>query len=66
MKLPNFVNSSADSPPKIGHDFTNNKEVQKWQLQKNSFNDKCAPKLKFFIEKKIRYIQKILDIENSL
>ena len=51
MKLPNFVNPSADSLPKIGHDFSN-KEVQKWQLSKNSFNKECAPKLVFFIEKK--------------
>ena len=53
MKLPSFVNPSADSSPKIGHDFSN-KEVQKWKLSKNSFNKKCAPKLVFFIEKKIQ------------
>jgi hypothetical protein len=28
MKLPNFVNPSADSSPKIGHDFSN-KGIQK-------------------------------------
>ena len=49
MKVPNFVNPSADSPPKIGHD----KEVQKWKLSKSRFNEKCAPKLVFFIAKKI-------------
>ena len=31
MKLPNFLNSSANSSPKIGHDFSN-KEVQKLKL----------------------------------
>ena len=51
MKLPNFVNPSADSSPKIGYDFSH-KEDQKWKLSKNSFSKKCAPKLVFFIEKK--------------
>ena len=51
MELPNFVNPSADSSPKIGHNFRN-KEVQKWKLSKNSFNNKCVPKLVFFIAKK--------------
>ena len=51
MKLPNFVNPSTDSSPKIGHDFSN-KKVQKWKSLKNLFNEKCAPKLVFFIEKK--------------
>ena len=50
MKLPNFVNPSADISPKIGHDFSN-KVVQKLKLSKNSFNKKCAHKLVFFIEK---------------
>jgi hypothetical protein len=51
MKLPNFVNPSTDSLPKIGHDFSN-KVVQKLKLSRNSFNKRCAPKLVFFIEKK--------------
>ena len=51
MKLPNFVNPSAVSSSKIGHDFCI-KEVQKWKLSNNSFNKKCAPKLVFLIEKK--------------
>ena len=38
MKLPNFLNSSADSSPKIGHDV-NNKGVQKLKLsKKKGFN----------------------------
>ena len=36
MKLPNFVNPSADSLPKTGPDFWN-KKVQKWKLSKRSF-----------------------------
>jgi hypothetical protein len=47
------VNPSADSPPKIGHDFSKtNKEVQKWKFSKSSFIEKCALKLFFFIAKK--------------
>ena len=33
MKLPNFLKSSADSSPKIGHDV-NDKGVQKLKLSK--------------------------------
>ena len=33
MKLPNFVNPSADSSPKIGQDFSN-KEVKNGSYQK--------------------------------
>ena len=33
MKLPNFENLSADSLPKIGHDFSN-KEVENGSYQK--------------------------------
>ena len=51
MKFPNFVNPSADTSPKIGHDFSNEK-VQKWKLSKKHFSKKCVPKLVFFIEKK--------------
>ena len=53
MKLPHFVNPSADRSPKIRHDFSN-KEVQKWKLSKNSFNKKFALKLVLFNEKKIQ------------
>ena len=35
-------------------------------LSKNCFIIKCAPKLVLLIEKKIRNIQMIFDIENSL
>ena len=65
MKLPNFVNPSADSSPKIGHDFSN-KGIQKWKLSKNSFNKKCAPKLVLLIKKNIGKIRMNFDIENSL
>ena len=37
MKLPNFVNSSADSSSKNVHDFSN-KVVQKLKLSKNYFH----------------------------
>ena len=50
MKLPNFVNPSADSSQKIGHAFSN-KEVQKRKLSKNISSEKCAPKLVYFNEK---------------
>ena len=49
MKLP-IVNPSADSPPKIWHDFSK-KEIQKLKLSQNSFNEKRAPELVFFIAK---------------
>ena len=65
MKLPNFVSSSGDGSSKIGHDFSN-KVVQKLKLSINHFYKKCAPKQLFFNEKKIRKIQMIFDIENSL
>ena len=53
MKLPNFLNPSADSSSKIRHDFSNT-VVQKLKLSKNNFNKKRAPKLVLFIEKKIQ------------
>ena len=40
--------------------------VLKLKLPKNHFNKKCAPKILFLNEKKIRKIQIIFDIENSL
>ena len=63
MKLPNFLNPSADSSSKIRHDFSNT-VVQKLKLSKNNFNKKRALKLVLFIEKKFRKIRMILDIEN--
>ena len=52
MKLRNFVNPSADSAPKIGHDFSS-REVQKWKyVIKKKLLKNCAPILVFFIEKK--------------
>ena len=63
MKLPNFVNRSADSSSKIGHGFSN-KVAQKLKLSKNYFYKKCAPKQVFFNEKKIRKVLMIFDIEN--
>ena len=42
MKLPNFLNSSADSSPKIGHDFSN-KGVQKLKLSKNALAKNVLP-----------------------
>ena len=39
--------------------------VLKKNLPKNHFNQKCAPKFFFFIDKKIRKIQMIFAIENS-
>ena len=66
MKLPNFVNPSTDSLPTIGHDLSN-KEVKNESYQElHSLNKKGAAKSVFFIEKQIRKIQMVLDIENSL
>ena len=50
---------------KIGPDFSN-KVVLELKLPKNHFSKKCAPKLLLFYAKKIRKIQMIFDIENSL
>ena len=60
MKLPNFVNSSADSSSKNVHDFSN-KVVQKLKLSKNVLLNKYSS-----MEKKFRKIRMIFDIENSL
>ena len=60
LLLPSFATLS-----KIGPDFSN-KKVLKLKLPKNNFNKKCAPKLLFFNEKKIRKIRIIFGIENSL
>ena len=40
--------------------------VLKLKLPKNHFNKKCAPKILFLNEKKIRKIQMIFDMVNSL
>ena len=40
--------------------------VLKLKLPKNNSNKKCAPKILFLNEKKIRKIRMIFDIENSL
>ena len=63
MKLPN-INLSADSLPKIGHDFSI-KRVQKIEVIKKNLT-KNVLLLGFFIEKKIRKLRMIFDIENSL
>ena len=65
MKLPHFVSSSGDGLSKIGHDFSS-KVVQKLKLSTNHFYKRCAPKQQLFIEKRIRQIPIIFDIENSL
>jgi hypothetical protein len=44
--------------------FLENKVLQKLKFAKNVNNEKCAPKIIFFNEKKIRKIKIILDIEN--
>ena len=41
-----------------------NKMIQKLMLSINVINKKCAPKLVFFNEKKLRKIRMIFDIEN--
>ena len=41
IKLPNVLNSSADSSSKNGHDFSN-KRGSKIEVIKKSFNKKCA------------------------
>jgi hypothetical protein len=48
---------------KIRHHFSN-KRFKKFILSKNINNKKCAPKLVFFNEKKMRKIWMIFDIEN--
>ena len=40
--------------------------VLEFKLPKNHFSKKCAPKILFLNEKKIRKIQIIFDIKNSL
>jgi hypothetical protein len=48
---------------KIGHHFSN-KVISKFILSKNVNNKKCAPKLVFSNEKKLRKIWMIFDIEH--
>ena len=59
------MSPSGDSSSRIVHDFTN-KVVQKLKLSINYSYKKCAPKQLCFIEKKIRQIRMIFEIENSL
>ena len=63
MKLPNFDNWSNGELSNIGHHFSN-KGIEKLIISKNVNNKKCAPKLVFFNEKKLRKIPIIFDIEN--
>ena len=62
-KLINFENWCNGELSKFGHNFSNN-VIFKKVLSKNVNNKKCAPKLAFFNEKKMRKIPKILGIEN--
>ena len=63
MKLPNFENWSNGELSKIWHHFSNER-LSKLILSKNVNNKKCAPKLVFFNEKKLRKIRMIFDLEN--
>jgi hypothetical protein len=60
VDLPSFATSSKIWPNFSNEVFFNLK------LSKNHINKICAPNLLFFNEKKIRKIQMIFDIENSL
>ena len=60
MNFENWVNGEVS---KIGHHFSNGK-FYKLILSKNVDNKKCASKLVFFDEKKLREILIIFDIEN--
>ena len=60
MNFENWVNGEVS---KIRHHFRN-KSYSILKLSKNVNNKKCAPKLIFFNEKKLRKIRIIFDIEN--
>ena len=62
-KFMNFENWCNGELSKIGHHFSN-KGIEKLMISKNVNNKKCAPKLIFFNEKKLRKIRIIFDIEN--
>jgi hypothetical protein len=62
-KLLNFEFWINGEVSKIGHHLSN-KKIQNKILLKHVNNKKCAPKLVFFNEKKLRKIGIILDIEN--
>ena len=62
-KLFDFENWCSGELSKIGHHCIN-KVIYKLMLSKNIDNKKCAPKLIFFNEKKIRKIRIIFDVEN--
>ena len=59
----NFENWCSGNLSKIGHHFIN-KEILKLTLSKNVNNKKCADKLAFFNEKKIRKFRMIFYVEN--
>ena len=59
----NFENSCSGELSKIGHHF-NDKMILKLMLSRIVKNRKCAPKLVFSIEKKIRKIWMIFVVEN--
>ena len=63
MKLPTFVLVVVTVCQKLDMILVI-KVVKKLKLSINYFYKKCAPKQLFFIEKKIRQIQMIFDIEN--
>ena len=62
-KLLNFENWVNGEVSKIRRHFRN-KSCSILMLSKNVNNKKCAPKLIFFNEKKLRKIRMIFDIEN--
>ena len=59
----NFENWCNGELSKCGHHFSNNL-ILKMMLSKNVNNKKCAHKLIFFNEKKMRKIPMIFDIDN--
>ena len=59
----NFENWCSGELSKIRHHFIH-KVTQKLMLSRNVNNKKCAPKLIFFYEKKLRKIQIFFDAEN--
>ena len=60
-KLLNFKNWFSGELSEIGHNLSN-KVISKLILSKNVNNNKCAPKLVLFNEKKMRKIPMIFDI----
>ena len=60
-----FTNPGIQAWSKIRHDLSNKGDL-KLNLPKTHFNKKCAPKLLFFIENKMRKVWMIFQIENTL